>query len=337
MAQKQIPDFFSPSNFPPKKREREGEPPVVSSKKRKKTAALQRVNNKRKDKNESNLVEKKLKLNDTRAQMEKAVENRNELFNTKKEIRMSREDQRGGLTLETINVNSLIDIGRLTRMKALLNQWNNDVAILVDTRIPEYRAKRLRSDDTTIYSTNKQFRGVIIQINKRLDPGLIEADEENANYLAVSFNINWKKVGLLGIYAPNKDDSSFFREIINKVLTKMSLETDELIVAGDFNVNFSASIGYSNKRSYKKEALEDCMKVWNLKDTIDHSAKKCEVEPLTYIHTTRNEGPDKDIFPLKAARLDTILTTIDPSKTEVSIGKFYPSDHASVRACFQEE
>ena len=51
---------------------------------------------------------------------------------------------------------------------------------------------------------------------------------------------------------------------------------------------------------------------------------------------TKNGGKDCDVFPLKAARLDSIFTTIDPAKTTVSIGRFYPSDHASVRTVFQE-
>ena len=208
---------------------------------------------------------------------------------------------------------------------------------MIDTRIPECKTRSFKTSDSTVMSTNKNFRGVLIQINKRLDPELIEVDEENANYLAVAFNLNGKKIGLLGIYAPNNDDPGFFRVTINKVLTKLTLKTDDLIVAGDFNVNFSYSIGYSVNRSYKKEALKESMKVWNLKDTVDFSAKKCGVEPLTYIHTTRNKGPDKDIYPLKSARLDTVLTTIDPSSTRVSIGRFYPSDHASVKVTFQEE
>ena len=336
MSQKHILDYFSPSNFPPKKREREGETPVPINQKKMKSADQQRGTNKRKITREANPVRKKLKLNDTRKIMEEAVENVNELFNTKSEIRLQSVAKKGGVSIETINVNSLVDMGRLIRIKTLLKQWENDITVLVDTRIAEKKAELLKRNGSTVFSTNKPYRGVIIQTNKRLDPELIEMDEENANYLAITFSLDGKKIGLVGIYAPNNDDPKFFRESINKVLTRLSLITDDLIIAGDFNVNLSTGVGYSERKSYKKRALEETMKVWDLKDTVEHNAKKSGIEPLTYIHTTKNKGPDEDIFPLKAARLDTVLTTIDPAKTLVSIGRFYPSDHASVRVVLQE-
>ena len=69
---------------------------------------------------------------------------------------------------------------------------------------------------------------------------------------------------------------------------------------------------------------------------MEHSAKKCGIEPITYIHTTKNKGPEKDIFPLKAARIDAVFTTIDPSTLKVSVGRFYPSDHASIKITLRE-
>ena len=337
MTQKQIPNFFSPSNFPPNGGKREGEPLVeIVNNKKMKTAARQRDNGKRKNNGEANVVGKKIKLNDIRAKMEKAVEERNEMFNSKDELRTTNFPKLNTVTLETINVNSLVDMGRISRMKTLLKQWSNDITVMVDTRIPERKASLFRSKECSILSTNKGFRGVAIQINKRLDPELVETDEENANYLALTFDMNGKKIGLLGVYAPNNDDPKFFRETINRVLTRLALKSDELVVAGDFNVNLADSIGYSTNRSYKKEALEDNMKAWSLRDMVDYSAKRCGVEPLTYIHITKNQGPDKDRYPLKAARLDTVLTTIELASTRVEIGRFYPSDHASVKVSFQE-
>ena len=336
MTQKNILNFFSPSNLPPKRREREGEPLVVNRGKKRKPAAVQRTGNKRSTNNAGDSVPKKIKLNDTRAKTEAAVEKRNDMFNTKNELMNPPEAKLNGISLESINVNSLTDIGRSNRMKALLKQWDNDITVMVDTRIPESRAKFFNSYDKAVISTNKPFRGIMIQINKKLDPELMEADEEDANYLAITFDLDGKKIGLIAIYAPNNDDPRFFRNAINKLLTKMTLKTDEMIIAGDFNVNMSQGIGYSSNKSYKKEALEECMKVWGLKDTIEYNAKRCGVEPITYIHTTKNKGHDGDIFPLKAARLDAILTTIDPATIGVAIGRFYPSDHASVRITLRE-
>ena len=336
MAQKHIKDYFSPSNFPPK-RKREGEPPVVENRKKQKSAEpTATLNVKKRIKSaDRNPVVKRVKLSDTREKMEKAVEDRNDLFNercTPVEI----QNPSARLSLETINVNSLIDPGRLHRMKSLLKQWENDVTVMVDTRIESKRANCMRTKDYDIIATNKPFRGVIMQIHKRLDPEIIEIDNENANYIATIINTNGKRIGIVGIYGPNNDDPKFYKDTLNKVLKNLVIKTDDIILAGDFNISLSDSVGNLRNGSYNNDAFAECVRIWNLKDIIECKAKKNDIKPLTYIHTTKNNDVNKDIFPLKAARLDGIFTTIDTAELRATIGKFYPSDHASVRAEFPE-
>ena len=222
--------------------------------KRMKLADQQKDSNKRKKILEINPVQKKIKLNNTRNKMEEAVENVNDLFNTKCEIRALPTVKKGGISLETINVNSIIDMGRLIRIKSLLKQWDNDITVLIDTRIPNKKAGLLRKSGSKIFSTNKPFRGIIIQISKNLDPEEVEMDEEDANFLIVTFNLNGKRIGLIGVYAPNNDEPKFFSETINKAIAKLSLIADEYIIAGDFNVNLSTGIGYSENKSEQKES-----------------------------------------------------------------------------------
>ena len=267
--------------------------------------------------------------------MEKAVEDRNECFNERC-ILNEMQNSPGGMSLEVVNVNSLVDPGRLSRMKTIVKQWANDVTIMVDTRVTKQKIIQMRSKDYDILATNKPFRGIAMCVHRRLDPEIAETDEENANYLAIIINANGKKIGIIGIYGPNNDDPKFYRDTLNKVLTNLVLKTDELIIAGDFNISLSDSIGYLGKSSYKKEALAECVRICNLKDVVEFKEKKCDIKPMTYIHTTKNESANKDTYPLKAARLDGIYTTIDPSGVDIMIGKFYPSDHASIRAEFPE-
>ena len=221
-------------------------------------------------------------------------------------------------------------------MKSLLRQWENDVTVMVDTRIESRRAKCMRTKDYEIIATDKPFRGIIMQIHKRLEPEVIEIDNENANYVAVTINTNGKKIGIVGIYGPNNDDPKFYKDTINKVVTNLVIKTDDIILAGDFNISLSDSVGYVRNGSYKKDAFAECVKIWNCKDIIECKAKKNYIKPITYIHTTKNNYVNRDIFPLKAARLDGIFTTIDTAAVRATIGKFYPSDHASVRAEFPE-
>ena len=137
--------------------------------------------NKRIRSEDQNSKVKRIKLSDVRDKMEKAVDDRNDLFNERR-APVEIQNQSVGLSLETINVNSLIDQGRLQRMKTLLRQWENNVTVMVDTRIKSRKANCMRTKDYEIITTDKPFRGVIMQIHKRLEPEVVEIDNENANY-----------------------------------------------------------------------------------------------------------------------------------------------------------
>ena len=161
MPQKLINEFFSPSNLPPIKRKREGEPPVVRNGKKQKSAepTARLVEKKRIKTTDQNFKIKRMKLSETREKMEKAVEDRNERFNERC-IRNETQNSPGGMSLEVINVNSLVDPGRLSRMKTIVKQWANDITIMIDTRITKQKIIQMRSKDYDILATNKPFRGI---------------------------------------------------------------------------------------------------------------------------------------------------------------------------------
>ena len=288
-------------------------------------------NKKRKLNTEANNEYKKIKLGSARRVMEEAVDLINEDFNQRSDVTEYEKMTPNKITIESINVNSLIKTKRLLRTKAIVKFWGNDMTVLVDMRIGEKKAKLLVSENYTVFSTNKQFRGVIIQVNKLLDPELVSVDEEDENLVAIIINTGCRKLAIIGIYAPNNDDPTFFKDKITKQLEKNTLKADDLLITGNFNINLSESIGYKHSKSYKSEALRGMIKSWKLKDPIEYKAKQNKIFPLTYIHTTRNESENKETYPLKAARLDGIFMTIDLSKCNIKIGKFYPSDHASVK------
>ena len=230
MPQKQIENYFSPSNLPPKKRVREGEELKLENstcvkkngnvnKKRKINGTTKPPSRQTKRKAESNneSESKKQKRSRDRERMERSLDEINENFNQ----RNSREDKvnkaNDQVSIETINVNSLIEMNRLVRMKAISKIWANDITIMVDTRIGEKKAKILNTEGNVILTTNKPFRGILMKINKRLEPELVEIDEEDANFISVIVNIGGKKIGIIGIYTPNNDDAGFFREKISKI------------------------------------------------------------------------------------------------------------------------
>ena len=258
MSQKKINQFFSSSsNLPPKKRGREEEPrseigEVVNRNKKTKTivqnSAARGSKNKRKYNTEQAMTEKKSRREDARVKMEVEVDKINEDFK-----RVAPEDGNDGehaerISIESINVNSLIDTSRLMRVKTMVKYWENDVTVMVDTRIGKHKASLLNTEGNTIFTTDKPYRGVIIKVNKRLEPEEVEVDEQDANYVTIIINVGGKKIGLIGLYAPNNDNAGFFREKIANQMASLVTKTDEQMIAGDFNVNLSKGIGYKKRK-----------------------------------------------------------------------------------------
>ena len=173
MSQKKINQFFSSSNLPPKKREREEElseskkVDVNKNKKKKSTEvtdSVQTENNKRKPEIERAGNEKKLRKEGTRERMEEEAERLNENFDQCGQRRENGDDWAEKISIETININSLIESSRFTRMKAVVKYWENDITVLVDTRIKKYKARWINTEGFKTFSTDKPFRGVIIKI-----------------------------------------------------------------------------------------------------------------------------------------------------------------------------
>ena len=150
----------------------------------------------------------------------------------------------------------------------MVKYWENDVTVIVDTRIGKQKAGLLNTEGNVIFATDKPFRGVMIKVNKRLEPEEVEVDEQNANFVSIIINVGGKKICLIGVYAPNNDDAGFFKEQIANQMAKLVTKTDEQMIAGDFNVNLSKGIGYRKRKTYKGEALKRLIKTWDLKDPV---------------------------------------------------------------------
>ena len=179
MSQKKINQYFSSSNLPPKGRGREEEPRAkekidVNRNKRIKSAvpnSATRVGiNKRKPDTEQTANEKKLRREDAREKMEMEVNKENENFNQGMSDRENDGEHAERISIESINVNSLIEMSRLTRVKTMVKYWEKDVTVMVDTRIGKFKAGLINREGNKIFLTDKPFRGVAIKVNKRLEP-----------------------------------------------------------------------------------------------------------------------------------------------------------------------
>ena len=258
------------------------------------------TNRKRKG-NSSDSGGKRPKLNSNRALAEQRVEAINKEFNIS--VGDKEMNKEINLKISSVNVNSLKNPERLKRIGTLIRCWDSDVSILVDTRVDNKIASKLNRNGRRIFATNKEVRGVIISVREALEPKLIVMDEVDSNYLAVTINVQGVTIAILGIYGPNDQSTRFYGETVPNILSELSIISDEMIVAGDLNLNISKSMGYIEKKTSKLMSWESTTKRFKINDPIEYYAVKGNIYPLTYVHTNvEQEAIKNENF--KAARLD---------------------------------
>ena len=276
----------------------------------------------------SDLGAKWQKLNSNRTSAEQNVEKLNERFN--QAIGKDKISDGISIKINTVNVNSLRNVERMKRMGTLIKYWDSDIIVLVDTRVESKEANKLNRSGRKSFSTDNKMRGVIINVKETLEPKMIDMDEKNANYVAITINVQGSTIAVIGVYGPNERSTNFYSDTLPALLSELSIISDEIIVAGDLNVNISKSMGYAPNKHKKLDDFKRMQKRFKLNDPVEYYAKKNDIYPLTYVHT-RIEEKDSTNNPFQAARLDGIFTTYDPLLCRPEIKKFYPSDHASIQ------
>ena len=81
---------------------------------------------------------------------------------------------------------------------------------------------------------NSQSRGVAILFNKRFDYKVRnQITDPNGNFLILDLEVLEKRISVACIYAPNRDDPDFFKDV-KANLIKMGNEN--IIIVGDWNL-----------------------------------------------------------------------------------------------------
>ena len=160
------------------------------------------------------------------------------------------------LKINLVNVISLKYPEKLKRIGTLIKCWDSDVTVLVDTRVGEEIASKLNRNGRKTFSTNNESRGVILSVREALEPKLISTDELDSNYLAITINIQGLTVSIVGVYSPNDQSTKFYWELLPNMLAELSTISDEIIIAGDLNLNLSKSVGYTQKKPNKLKSWE---------------------------------------------------------------------------------
>ena len=166
-------------------------------------------------------------------------------------------------------------------------------------------------------------RGVSILVNPQCSCEVIhEIKDDNGRMIILVVKLLNKTIVLANIYAPNKDDISFFEMLIEKI--EENTENDLVIIGGDFNLVMNPNID-------RKESLNNHHKsATMLKEYCEKSnmcdvwrANNCEERRYTW-HRSKKGG-------FSASRIDMFLISqayVDCSKCQIEPGKW--SDHSMV-------
>ena len=141
---------------------------------------------------------KKQILSEELINFEKDIREENVKFN-RSAIKFNEGDQI--LKIKAVNVNSLISFQKMNKVSDLLYD-TPDILAMTDTRVKEYRFYRFKSKEKDVFATNTDLRGVAILINRSLNPELITRDEQNGNFLSITFSAVGKTYSLIVIYGP---------------------------------------------------------------------------------------------------------------------------------------
>jgi hypothetical protein len=108
--------------------------------------------------------------------------------------------------------------------------------------------------------------GIFIQENiKFSNINLLEFNkEQDLEISAVKLKILNKNVVVFCIYRSPVDDLDYFIKYIDKILNMFYNPRTEIIICGDFNINFM-----SNNNNYNKTRLEQVLSTYNLMGTVD--------------------------------------------------------------------
>lgn len=133
------------------------------------------------------------------------------------------------------NINGCGNPMKRKKVLLYLKHKQVDIAFIQETHLLDEEAKKFKKDwvGHVYYSSFSSKRnGVLILVHKRLNFSMLkEYKDDNGRIICIEANINGGEVTLCNIYAPNKEDPSFFHGL-NNILGNAQ---GQIILAGDFN------------------------------------------------------------------------------------------------------
>lgn len=133
------------------------------------------------------------------------------------------------------NINGCGNPVKRKKVLSYLKLQQTDIAFIQETHLKDDEAEKFKRDwvGQVFYSSfSSKKNGVMILIHKMLNFSLIkELKDANGRIICLEAIINGMELTLCNIYAPNKEEPSFFHEV-NRILGNVQ---GQVLLAGDFN------------------------------------------------------------------------------------------------------
>ena len=274
--------------------------------------------------NENN---KHQKVEDSLIEFENKIREENSKFNRNSPKFIEGEQT---FKIKAVNVNSIISFHKRNKVTDLLND-DPDILAITDTRVKEHKLLRFRSKLRNTFSTNTDQRGVAIIAKRSINPELFARDDEEGNFLIITFTAAGIKYGLIAIYGPNDDDDKFWSIKISKQLEDLKSDgVKKIIMCGDLNIPLGKQLGYAGAKLKKKSALLDVMDKFNLEDTANNQVDCSKLNAYSFWRRKQEKRINKDDDDYQEARLDHFISDLPQNETSVKYMRYFPSDHAIV-------
>ena len=233
------------------------------------------------------------------------------------------------ITFASMNCQGLSNPSKRADTLNFLKSKKYGIYFLQDTHFTnkeEYYIRTQWGFDCIFNNFTSQSRGVAILFNNNFEFQIHNIDrDEQGNKLILDITIEGKRLNLINIYGPNRDNPDFYTEIS----TFVKDNNNPTILAGDFNLVLDPDIdtkNYVNVNNPKaREELLNMITECNLVDTWR------ELNLETFKYTWRKKNTNKQ------ARLDFFLISdcLVMDVTDAKILPGYKTDHSLISIEFK--
>ena len=203
------------------------------------------------------------------------------------------------LKLLSFNTQGLGGIKKQKYVFQYLNDKNFDIYCLQDTHFTLSQEMHIRNrwEGNCYFSPAPQSNAILF--SKKVDCKIHKHKHDaEGNFLILDMTVCDKRLSLVNIYGPNKDDPSFYENVL-KCITEM--ENDTYIICGDFNLTLDQNM--------------DCFNYKHINNPKARTFVSNKINDNNLFDTFRELHPSLKRYkwirknPLKQSRLDFFLVT----------------------------